>query len=476
MPSIDIVFLQQYPLPYFGITSLMSYLKHSGYDSEVIIDVMEKDSVMALSRMNPLLIGISVMSTGHSWLIEKVKRIRKAIPQAKIIVGGMHAILYPKKILQDADTDFVCNSEGEYVLLELIRAIKESSSSWNKIKGLSYRDGNGQTVSNERAELFSYENGIVEDHQPYYQRYPQLLKDNVYRFISSRGCPYKCSFCYNANIMEIFNPKGTYVRRKEILPFLEEIGRSVDNYRPKTVYFYDDLFTFDKKWLSGFLAPYKKTIGIPFMCNTRADLVDEETVRILADSGCRTVSFGIETGNYLLRKNVLKRDITNEQIIRCGELLKKHGLYIQTTNMFCLPDETVDDAHQTITLNIKANTDFAFSSLFMPFPDLTISDYCIKKGYLDPDFSVAELPISFMRQSILRTPHKEIIINIQRMSFFFVRIPLLYKVTKRIVEYKCLNFLFYCIYLWGNILRYKEERAVSFVDAMHYAWRIKKYF
>jgi anaerobic magnesium-protoporphyrin IX monomethyl ester cyclase len=472
----EIVFYQQYPLPYFGVISLTSYLRQHGHEADIVIDALEKDPVAALKRLDPRVIGISVTSVEHSWLAKRVSRIRREIPGARIIVGGIHGILYPDEILRDTGVELVCNSEGEYVLLEVLREIQKSDPDWSRIKGISYRDRDGAIKTNQRARLFSYEGAAIEDSAVYYQRYPVLSEDKALRFISGRGCPYECSFCYNATIKEIFRGQGPYVRQKEAPLFLEEIRLLVQRHYPKSIFFADDLFTMNKAWLRLFLKQYKETVRIPFMCFTRANLVDEETATLLAEAGCRTAGFGIETGSYRLRKDVLRKDISDETILAAAAMLKARGIRVQTANMFCLPDETPGDAHQTIALNIKSRADFAFSSLFLPFPKLEITDYCIRKGYLKPGFSLMDIPNSFMLTSVLALPEKTAIINIQRMSFFFIRFPSFYKIARWLADWKLCTPLCYWFYLAGNVVRHKEERGISLFEAFRYAWRMRRHF
>jgi len=473
----DIVFYQQYATPYFGILALSSYLKNNGYNSDVIIDSLETNPISVLIDLNPRLIGISVLSTEHNWLVDKVNLIKKALPGTKIIVGGIHGMFYPEEILTDTQADLVCHSEGEKVLIDVIAELEKIQADWAKIQGLAYKNENKTVCVNERAPLVDFNDEIIEDRSIYYDRYPQLAGDTVHRFFSSRGCPFKCSFCYNSKIHELFSGKGKYVRQKSVKSFIAEILSQTSKYPVTSIFFYDDLFTFNKEWLKDFLHNYKEKIGIPFMCTTRANVFDEEIAKMLAEAGCHTASFGIETGNYRIRKEVLNKNITDEEIIRCGNLLKTHGIKAQTANMFCLPEETLEDAFKTIELNIKAKTDYAFSALFMPFPKTEIASFCINKEYLKPDYALKDLPYSFLTASVLNNKDKTSIINVHYMAFFLIKYPWLYnKITKKIIGFAFLNKFFYLIFLFSNLIRHKEERGISIWHAVRYAWRLRKTF
>jgi radical SAM superfamily enzyme YgiQ (UPF0313 family) len=385
-------------------------------------------------------------------------------------------MLYPEEILKEADVDLVCHSEGEEVILKVIAETGKPSPDWSSIHGIAYRNASKQYVFNPRAEVVPYDDAILEDRSFYYNRYPQIAKDTVHRFISSRGCPYKCSFCYNAVLRDALKGKGVYVRQKSVDNFIRELSAQCSRYKVESIFFCDDLFTYNKKWLRQFLDAYKKEIKLPFMCTSRANLMDEETAQMLADSGCRTISFGIESGNAKLRKQVLNKNITDEEIITCGNLLRKHGIMVQTANMFCLPDETIEDSFKTIELNIKARTSYAFTALFMPFPNTELTEYCIKRGYLKAGYSLKDLPHSFLNDSVLSIPDKERIMNVHRMAYFFIKWPWLYMAAKNLVRLTVLTPLFKRIFLLSNLLRHKEERGISLWAAVRYAWRLRKSF
>lgn len=442
----------------------------------MVISSLEQDPLAVLRGLQPKIVGVSVLSTEHNWLIDTTKAIRRALPEVVIITGGIHAMFYPEEILNESSTDIVCHSEGEEVLVNLLEELVKPLPNLSDIPGISYRDNGKNIRTNEKAVLVPFNDEIIEDRDIYYRRYQQLGQDTVHRFFSSRGCPYRCSFCYNSNIQNMFKGKGDYVRQKTVENLIQEIVLQRNKYPMTSIFFYDDLFTFNKKWLERFLDLYKSRVGIPFMCTTRANLMNEDTARMLAEAGCRTASFGIETGNFNIRKNILKKDITDDQIVRCGQLLRKYGIKVQTANMFCLPDETVRDAYKTIELNIRAQTDYAFSALFMPFPKTQITDYCIRQGYIKPDYALKDLPYSFLTTSILNLPDKAAIMNIHHMAYFFIKWPWTFRVFKNLVQFSSLNIFFKILFMLSNLLRHKEERGISYWHAVRYAWRMRKSF
>jgi len=470
-----VVFFQQYPVPYFGILALDQHLRCAGFQAEVVIDLLEKDPISVIQKMAPSLIGISVLSSEHPWLIRMSKELKKALPQTKIIVGGFHGMLYSKEILEETPVDFVCHGDGEEVLIRVVEAMGLPESRWESIAGIAYRD-NGKICFNEAAPLVSFREEIVEDRNIYYRRYPKLAQDTDHCFISSRGCPYRCSFCYNAHLRERFKEKGTFIRQKSVDNFIKEIVLDCSHHPVESIFLFDDLFTLNEKWLYSFLERYKKEVNLPFICMTKANLINEEMVIRLAEAGSRTVVIGIETGSNFIRQNILKKSITNEEIVRCGQLLQKHGIKMQTNNMFCLPGETLEDAFKTVELNIQAKTQYAFASIFLPFPKTELTDYCIQNGILKQDYSLKDIPHSTQAASVLNLGDKGSITNVQRACFFFVRWPWTFKLFRQLVKVAFLDPFFKVLSIIGHFVRHKEQRGISFWAMVRYAWRLRKAF
>lgn len=472
---MKIVLVQQYASPSFGVLAIMSYLRHHGVVCEVVVWSLEKNPVETICRLKPDLIGISLMSTEHYWMVKAAEDIRRKLPETKIIVGGIHAVIYPDEVLAVPDVDLVCNSDGEQVLLEICRMLDKGKTDWSSIKGLAYRDENGVACSTGRADFNNYSSDIIEDRTPYFSRYPVMSKDTVPRFIASRGCPYNCSFCYNGQIQNIFKDShNKYLRYKDPDNLIREISNICKKYPVESIFFVDDLFSANKKWLSQFLKIYKGEIGYRFMCTTRANLMNDDVAKMLAEAGCQTISFGIETGNDLIREKVLNKKVSDRQIIDCGQTARKYGIQVQTSNMFCLPEETLSDAYKTIELNHKAGTHLPFCSLFLPFPNTELANYCIEKGYLKAEYSFKDMPKSFLKESVLSLNDKEKIINLQHLSYFFIRYPWLYKNFKWVVRFRILKPLFFLLYLFSSFLRHKEERRRSYVSTFFYAWQFRK--
>jgi radical SAM superfamily enzyme YgiQ (UPF0313 family) len=467
-----VCFVQKQAFPYFGVMSLAGSLKSAGIESDSLIANLEEDLIGRLSASAPDLIAFSVLSMEHAWLEKTAAEARAALPDIPIVVGGIHAILYPEAILSLPAVDYVCTGEGEVTLPLLCRVLRDGGDV-GAIRGIGHHAG-GRPVLNEREEPIADVGEFREDRTVYYRRYATLKSDEQKQFIASRGCPYECAFCFNRQLHALFPGQGNRVRMKRPAVLIEEI-EAVRSISPVgAIFFADDLFASDKGWLRDFVPLYKERIGIPFMCITRADRMDEETAALLKEAGCHTVSFGIESGRERIRREILKKTIGDASIIRCAEALHRNGIRIQTSNMFCLPDETLEDAFETVRLNIRIGADFVYTPLFMPFPGTELAAYCVAHGYLPADFGLRHLPQSFLAHSILDHPDRTRIENLQRIAFFLVRFPGLRRIAEVLVRRVTWPWLYAPFLYLGTVLRYRAERGLSWWGALRFLWRFRR--
>jgi radical SAM superfamily enzyme YgiQ (UPF0313 family) len=156
---------------------------------------------------------------------------------------------------------------------------------------------------------------------------------------------------------------------------IEELRWVREHYPLEFVVFVDDTFVLSPQWLAEFAGEYPGQVGLPFFCNTRANLVTAEQVRLLKEAGCHSVSMGIESGNDRIRNDLLKRRMSREQILGAAELFHEGGLHFTTTNMIGLPTSTLDDDFETLELNIQTRPSYAHVFIFQPYPRTELGEY-----------------------------------------------------------------------------------------------------
>jgi len=229
---------------------------------------------------------------------------------------------------------------------------------------------------------------------------------------------------------------GSTIRFRSVENCIREIKELNKKRKVKMVMFIDSTFNIRKDWLMKFLKRYKKEVKIPFSCNIRADLLDEPMTKALKDTGCcDSIRFAIEVGDEKLRNTVLRKNLTDKQILTAAKLLKKYKLPIITFNMFGLPDETLEQAWKTIYMNRKVRPEVVSCYVFLPFPGLEITDYAIKKGYVRRE-DLKKLGVSpyKIHRSIINQKDIGPVTNLHKFSIVLVKYPQFEPIIRQLIK------------------------------------------
>jgi radical SAM superfamily enzyme YgiQ (UPF0313 family) len=211
-------------------------------------------------------------------------------------------------------------------------------------------------------------------------------------------------------------------------------------------------------WFRDFCEQYKKRINLPFSCNLRADLVNEEAADLLKYAGCFQVKMGIESGNDYIRNEILKRRLSIDEIKKAYALCKKRGLGLVSYNMVGMPFEKRSEMLETVKLNAQAHIRRMGVSIFYPYQGSDLYKLCREKSYLTDD----KLP-SYFDGSVLnpRLVSREEILFVRNYFEFLVR---LYSLIYRLPDFlsKRLSALLDRIICWPH-LPVSLLRRVSFL-------------
>jgi anaerobic magnesium-protoporphyrin IX monomethyl ester cyclase len=458
---IKIAFLQNIWNDIFGAMWISSVLKNNGHMTETFI-CGYKEVPRSLKHFSPHIVGFSVTTGLHVWAIQMAQLIKKEI-NCLVVLGGAHPTFFPEVIENDC-IDIVCRGEGEYALLELAnhldqdKDIRNIKNLWVKQEGCLYK--------NELRPLIRDLDELPFPDRTYYSRYSALAKRELGYFICGRGCPYRCTFCFNHPLKSMYFDKGVYVRHRSPENVINELEEVRNKWGIKRVNFHDDTFILDKAWLETFLSVYGKEIKLPFSCNVRVDLIDEEMIIMLKSAGCQNVGFGIESGNDFIRNTVLAKDISQEDIEKTAGLLKKYKIKFRTYNMLGLPNESLEDAYKTIELNRIIKTDFASCSLFNPYPMTELGEKAKKDGLVKEGFNVNKISKIYYLGSVMK--HKDInkLVNLQKFFHIAVRYPFLDPLIRQLIRLP-VNTIFIWIGLvtFGYVQIFKFQK-IKFREAI----------
>lgn len=427
-----LLFLQNIDYEFLGPMYVSSMARDGGHDVRLELGSDCDDFAPVIRALRPDLVAFSIMSGSHHWARDLAREIkhRYGLPS---IFGGAHPTFFPDFIKEDG-VDMLVRGEGEEAVREILDRIDQGRS-YDDVPNLVLKR-EGRTIENEVRQLRPDMDSYPFPDRHLYDALNGRLDRSVRNVITSRGCPFHCSFCFEDAMRELYEGKGKYVRIRSIPMVIEELKSLRETTDVETVYFADDVFGMSKKWLYEFLPVYRKEIALPFICLIRADIVasDPEYAERLADGGCRSVFFGIESGNEELRNRVLSKQLTNDQIRIAADRLHRARIKFRAYNIVGLPGETLADAFSTVRLNIEIRADYPWCSVFMPIPGTALTRYAEQQGYLDRTFDFDSLSKSFFTNSRLNQPDIRAMTNLQKFFQTAILWPRSLPVIQRLVH------------------------------------------
>lgn len=274
-----------------------------------------------LRDFRPDLIGLSLCSVPFREACEVTAQVKRHF-DVPVIWGGSGPTLEPERSLQFAD--MVCIGEGEELIVDLARALDEARD-YSKIPGLWLRRG-GEIVRNPSGPLIDLDKIAfpdfdesrclhINDNRIRRNVYPPNL-GRQYHIMTSRGCPYSCSFCIESYYQDKFGKKDS-LRRRSVDLVIEELVRAKQKHGVKAVMFYDDVFTTHPKWLREFAPRYKEEVGLPFWCYTYPRTTRKDEIQMLKDAGLESITMGVQSGSFEVLKEY-NRPIPPEMSIQAA--------------------------------------------------------------------------------------------------------------------------------------------------------------
>lgn len=288
----------------------------------------------------PDIVAFSVGTDIYQWACGIAEEIKKN-SNVPIIFGGIHPTSVPERVIKNEFVDMLCIGEGEESIVEIANQLEGGKLSYD-IKNIWFKK-NGEVIRNDTRPLIQEldslpfpDKSLFEDHV--------LMKNGRYMIMTSRGCPYDCTYCYNNVLRNMYSGKGKYVRQRSIENVIAELKQMKKRYNFSGVDFMDDLFVMNKKWLREFVPEYKKEIGLPYDCMTHTPAIDYDTALLLKESGCHRIKFGVQTMNEETRHEILKRPFEKtEYIERALNICDKFGIGYSLDHIIGIPGETHKD-------------------------------------------------------------------------------------------------------------------------------------
>ena len=386
-----------------GIEALSSYLKMKGHETELLLDPAmfsgfvvynnkllskvfdsgsEETFKRAIINSSPDLVAFSVFTGNYLWALKWAKVCKELFPKAPVVFGGAHPTSPPSDVVMQDVVDCVVVAVVEDAIEELLSGLNDGRLPSNVGNTLVKKDG--QVVRNPvRPYIRNLDDYPFLDKELFYNKIPGL--EECYLTMTSRGCPFRCTYCVNNIYNSLYEFEKGHVRRRSVDNVIEELKEVKRRGIAKKIFFGDDVFIFDKKWVAEFSEKYKKEIDLPFWCTAYPTVVDRDTIQLLKKAGCWLITMGVQSGSPRVRNKVFCRAETNETIVNASKIIKESGIVLGIDNIFGAPSETEDDLLASLELYAKIKPDRIHTFWLTYFPKTAILDKAFQEGLVTVD-------------------------------------------------------------------------------------------
>ena len=353
------------PYTPLGLLYICSYLRSKGFDVEVFDSTFstKKDLIRHLQTEPPTVLGVYANLMTRSNVVEILRVAREA--GWKTVAGGPEPGAYIGEYLA-AGADVVVIGEGEATMEELLPALRSSDREYlQKIKGIAFLKADGQVEQTEPRAQIPKIDGLpwpardAVDIASYLRTWREAHGQSSLSLITARGCPYHCRWCSH----QVF---GKTHRRRSARMVVDEVEWLLATYQPDILWIADDVFTIHYGWLREYAVEMRyRGLRVPFECISRADRLNPEAVRLLAELGCFRVWIGSESGSQRILDG-MERGVTVEQVQSAVALCRADGIQTGMFLMWGYEDEDLSDIEATIRHVKRSDPDIFLTTVAYP--------------------------------------------------------------------------------------------------------------
>ena len=366
-----------------GILLLMAICKREGYDVNWII--LNRDNLLqTLKDYDPDVIAYSTMTSDINIIKTYDDQIKQFFAKngKKVlrIMGGPHPTYNPD-VIDEFELDAICQGDGDRAIVAVVKG-----DSLAGIPNIAL-DSKGAETKELVDDLDSLP---FPDRELAYPKGSYSRECGLRSVVTSRGCPYRCSYCFNHAFNSMFKGVGKLIRRRSVDNVINELEELILHTQPvRMIRFADDTFSFrPNDWLKEFAKKYKEKIDIPFYCLMRSNTLDEKTVQLLHSAGCVSLSMAIESGLESVRNGVLKRDITQEMMKKSFDIARSYNIKCLANTLIGLPSGSIDDDLKALVIARELKPGAPTFGVTVPYQGTDIWKQGVAEGTLDPTLDV----------------------------------------------------------------------------------------
>jgi len=370
-------------LPWLGMAYIAAAVRAVGHpvllrDYEVLR--LGYDDVAADVRaFHPDVVAMALFINNVDRCLRIAALVKAIDPRIRVVFGGPQATIFPEQTLADPHVDIVVQSEAEISMCRLLATLDDRDAVAG-VPGLWFNTGS-EVVRTPRQPLIENLDSVpvpALDLYPMDRYYPavHIWGQRVANMVTSRGCPYECTFC---EAKMTFGRTFRFHSPERVVDDMNYMHRTwgVDSFQ-----FYDDIFTTNRKRVLALCETLlsERTYPYQWMCFTRTDLVDRELLAAMKRAGCYLIVFGCESGSPRLLK-LIKKNLTVERNYEGIRLTREAGIRTLSSFMLGLPTETAEETEATIRFAVRSDLDFAVFPITEPYPGTEMWNDAVENGY-----------------------------------------------------------------------------------------------
>lgn len=371
-------------LPMLGLAYIAAALRDQGHEVSVIDyeinDLPLKSVKLDIEKFKPDVVGMTGYITNMRRCAAVAKIVKEVDPEITVIIGGPQVSVFPDEGFVSRDIDMIVLSEGEVIIRNVMNALGDEQK-LREVKGIWFKSKSGEIIKNEREGLLDDLDHIPPPAIDLYEMekyFPavHIRGKKVAHLLTSRGCPFKCTFC---ETKLTFGRSFRYHTTARVLQDMELlIGQGFESFL-----FFDDIFTANKKRVIDLCEGIiEKGWKVQWSCWTRSDCLNDQMLAIMKKAGCYMITFGAESGNDELL-SIIKKGLTVAENFDGIAQAKKHGLLTMSSFMLGIPTETQEMSLKTIQFATESGLDYAIFPIMEPYPGTELWVDAQKYGTFD---------------------------------------------------------------------------------------------
>jgi radical SAM superfamily enzyme YgiQ (UPF0313 family) len=376
-----------------GLLSLSATLSSRGYENNVLDSALMKDSknqnrdeliLSSILESKSKIVGISSFIHEQNYVAELTSKIKSLDRSIFVIVGGPQPTVRSEYFLR-CGVDLVVRGEAEDRICEIVDEIKNGRD-FSKIDGVSFIC-DGEIINNKPAKLIDNLNSLeIPAYKKSNMHHYSQISSKVIRgvplkvasIMTSRGCPFSCSYCMGKLIT------GKRVRFRNASRIYDEVKLLRDSFGFEAIYFLDDTLGVSRTYVQE-ICQVMRELGMLWGAQERVNTINEQNLREMRRSGCVQLDFGIESGSNRILNDIANKNINVEMSWNALQMTRRNGIRTFSNFMIGFPTETKQEMRDTFKLAKKIRSNEYFISILLPLPGTPIWDM-VKPEISDDDF------------------------------------------------------------------------------------------